>query len=166
MDIGVQLVSSRASDGRLGIGLQVTKANDTPKPQQEILAFSYDEGGLIGVSRAKAGEFGEIEDRAEKPTDEKIAVAMRGGALSIQEISDRTGVSFDAVKKALYRFSDRFIEVEKGKRGQPGKWGLAVASEGHSQESSEEQTMRCRCGDVAVGYNSTGQPVCAEHMAA
>ena len=95
--------------------------------------------------------------RLRTPADFGAAIREQRRVLDLDQaaLARRVGVSRQWI-----------IEVEKGKRGQPGKWGLAVASEGHSQESSEEQTMRCRCGDVAVGYNSTGQPVCAEHMAA
>jgi hypothetical protein len=157
MDVGVQLVSQRHSDGRLGVGLQITKRNDVPKGKQEVWSMEYDDGGLTAVTRGREGEFVEVEDRADKPTDERIAIALSAGALDVQEIADRVGLSYDAVKKSLYRH-DRFIRVDG-----PGKkvlWGLS-AEQPTPRAARVPGGFACvRCGDAADYYDAAGNAVC------
>ena len=62
-DVLVQLLSQSKEDNLLGVGLQITKANDMgPKPLT-ILALEFSPIGLTGVRKAGNGEFTEIESQ-------------------------------------------------------------------------------------------------------
>lgn len=152
MDIGVQLVSSRSGDGRLGVGLQVTKANDVRKPPQEVWALAYDEGGLIEMRSAQDGEFGEVEDKADRPTNEKIAIVLAAGALQVGDIAERTGLSYDLIRKTLSRHAQQFVVVDKTPKRQT--WGLRAPD--------ADDGLKCsRCGRPGgAAYSDTGQPLC------
>jgi hypothetical protein len=65
-DVMVSLMSQVADD-RMGIGLRVTKANDTPKPPMGKFALTFGPNGLLGIEKAHDGEFYELEN-AVKPS--------------------------------------------------------------------------------------------------
>ena len=60
-DLIIQVLGQRKQDGTLGLGLQVTKANDTPFPEMQVWAMEFDTYGLSCFRAARRGEFAEIE---------------------------------------------------------------------------------------------------------
>lgn len=61
-DVLVQLVSER-KESTLGVGLQVTKANDIALAPLRVWAYEFDDYGLSSVRNAKRAEFLELEGK-------------------------------------------------------------------------------------------------------
>lgn len=60
-DVVVQLLSQLKGNTTLGIGLQITKANDMPKQGLKTYSYEFDEYGLCAARKARPREFLEIE---------------------------------------------------------------------------------------------------------
>lgn len=57
---------------------------------------------------------------------DRIATALRCGALTVGEIADATGLSEDIVRVVLNRYANRYwLNIQEGQR--VGRWGLLVA---------------------------------------
>lgn len=114
-DLGVMLMTEESMDAadsgapRLGIGLKVTKANDTAKPPLRVVAYEFDARfGLTGVRKALPGEFSKIEDVAygemgEKRTNEEVIKTHLGrvGKSSATSIEKATGINKGTASRLL-----------------------------------------------------------------
>lgn len=70
-DVIIQLLSE-LKDSTLGIGFQVTKANDLPKVPLSIYALEFDTLGLTNARKARKLEFPSIEDKEKKSLDDVV----------------------------------------------------------------------------------------------
>lgn len=105
-DVMVQLISEeREEHGKitLGVGLKGTKANDVRRPPLSILAYEFDEIGLVGIRKPRPGEFLTIEN-------ESASMDVRGqvssyllteGEASATAIARDTGLNRATVSKIL-----------------------------------------------------------------
>ena len=119
-DITVQLISEERVDkyGKvtLGIGLKGMKANDVRKPPLSILAYEFDELGLVGIRKPRPGEFLTIEN-------ESVGLDMRSqvssyirqeGAATATAIARDTGLNRSKVS-ALLASGPEFSGERKGR---------------------------------------------------
>ena len=58
-DIGIRMISQETKEG-LGIGLEVTKANDIAKPPKAFYMLTFDSMGLSRISSAKETDFPDL----------------------------------------------------------------------------------------------------------
>lgn len=88
-DLAVQMLTEEpeamddsTDSPRLGIGLKVTKANDTAKPPLRVWTFEFDRRyGLTGIRPARRGEWADIEDdrKLPSPQDRITTHLLRNG---------------------------------------------------------------------------------------
>lgn len=113
-DVMVMLASERRADGTIGIGLEITKANDAPTggPMQ-VLAYSFDDMGLTGCSHGDPSQFSELLARKRMSTAELIEEYLAGcpeadaGSIADAVGKDRTTVTRTARSDA--RFTNRTV---------------------------------------------------------
>ena len=126
-DMLVRVTSQQdGPDKPLGVGLQVTGANDTGRSGMEIMALDFDALGLVGIRRAKSGEFPQIEQGqlARMSLSTQLAGILKHGPLSVEELAEATGTTEHLCRNDLNRHKDRFVLVAK--EGKKSLWGLAV----------------------------------------
>ena len=102
MDVGVQVLAQRLDDGTLGLGLQVTKANDFATPPMGKLALEFDQYGLKGVREPRHHEFPELEAGRRLTLVQEIEEYLLGvGEASGSEIADELGKNRSSVASTL-----------------------------------------------------------------
>ncbi len=70
-DIMVQMLTQE-KDNTLGIGLQITKANDTRKGNMMTFALEFSESGLTAARKARPLEFGELNIGVKKSLSDMV----------------------------------------------------------------------------------------------
>jgi hypothetical protein len=78
MDLGISAIPELKDDGTLGVGLNVTKTNDTGRPPLRILAYEFDTYGLLKVRESDKREFPKIVEAIE---ESKGGVSRTNGEL-------------------------------------------------------------------------------------
>tara|TARA_Y100000310_G_scaffold343427_1_gene450992 strand:- start:199 stop:1446 length:1248 start_codon:yes stop_codon:yes gene_type:complete len=117
-DIAVKLTSQTVEE-TLGIGLEIVKANDTPRGQKEYLAFSFNGTGLAGIRKAQKGEFADLE--ADRPVTRreliKTFIFDNGGKATPAEMAE----ALDLDRANLYQIlrSDDFVKLAREGKEQP-----------------------------------------------
>ena len=120
-DVIIRLRTQEAS-AKLGIGLEITKANDIPKRPAELLAYEFDDWGLQAVRHASQGEFIDIEATKEDSPSVLIEeVLTKLGKMSVKDICDETGLHRNTVWTYLRAMKGRFGVV--GKEGKTPLYG-------------------------------------------
>jgi len=71
-DVVVKLLSEQRLDKAMGVGLKVDKNNDIGTSGLWIVALEFDPTGLVGVRRARPGEFQKIEGDEKKSMQEAV----------------------------------------------------------------------------------------------
>lgn len=71
-DVIIQLLSELKDTSTLGIGFQVTKANDLPRIPLSIYALEFDALGLTDVRKARGFEFPAIEDKEKRSLEDMV----------------------------------------------------------------------------------------------
>lgn len=138
-DVMLGMVTERAADGTLGVGLKCSKANDMPWPAQQSWAYEFDEYGLARVRRAGEGEFLEMAEKQGTPEQRLAAFLLQFGEASIDEAATALRMSYPTAAKLLREQEQAGIVVcryESGSRGgRPVKrYGMA-ARNGHIAEA-------------------------------
>ncbi len=127
-DICVQLSSQVLDNGTLGIGLEITKQNDTGKRGQEIYGLEFDDNGLTGFRKARPFEFPEVAGKAAQSMEQTIIEFVkeqeRSDATATQ-IADATGLNRQNVSQYLHN-SGKFVVTRKGEKNAT-YYGLKVA---------------------------------------
>ncbi len=139
-DIEVRL-HSQSRENVMGLGLEITKANDVrPRPMQ-VLALEFDDAGLKGVRRSSLGEFPEL-DANRAPTMAEIieAYLLENKASTPIQIAKDLGLNPSSVRPLLHREKERFVAIEQivggksvtlygvlTKEPAPARRGVAVA---------------------------------------
>jgi biotin operon repressor len=100
-DIVVRLVS-QSLETKLGVGLQVTKANDLGKVPMSIMCLEFANGQLQTVRKARSGEFADIEAERPRSLSEQIMeLLLDVGQLTASQVAQELGYSREWVVKAL-----------------------------------------------------------------
>lgn len=120
-DVGVRLLSQTVND-TTGIGLDITKANDLPRPPIGVFALEWSQDGLENIRLARRHEFPEIEAGRPMSLADEIAeyLAMIGRGTGT-EVAEAIGRNRANVAMELKRNS-RFILI--GKEGRQVFYGL------------------------------------------
>jgi hypothetical protein len=101
----------------MGVGLKVTKANDTPKPPTGQFALEFGPYGLTGIRKAKTGEFADM-DAAPTITSQLVNYILENGGKTTATIAaDELGLNRSDVSTALNK-SNRFVKLEKDGKSQ------------------------------------------------
>ena len=117
-DVGVKLLSQRSSDGMtLGVGLQVTQANDVRTGGLSFIALDFDERtGLTAIRPSNGREFPDIASQRPLNKADAIAEYLLGvGKDAAPEIAEAVGYRRDEVSRELSRNS-RFVSAGKDGR--------------------------------------------------
>ena len=102
MDVGVQILAQRLDGGTMGLGLQVTKANDFATPPMGKLALEFDQYGLKNVREPRHHEFPELEAGRRLTAAQEIEEYLLGiGEASGSEIADEVGKNRSTVATIL-----------------------------------------------------------------
>lgn len=125
-DVEVRL-HSQQRENVMGIGLEMTKANDVrPRPMQ-VLALEYDETGLKAVRKASTGEFPELT-MGQQPSmaDLVEAYLLENRASQAVDVAKALGLNPASVRTLLHREKHRFVAMERSIAGKTVTvWGVA-----------------------------------------
>lgn len=117
-DVMVQLVSQVAREKwEVGIGLEVTKANDFLPPEMQVLALQFSEEGLglVGVRQASRREFGTLNTRQERSMPDAVfTYVTEHGEASPSAVADATGFNRSNVSTFLAN-DGRFVARKNGR---------------------------------------------------
>jgi len=119
-DVEIRL-TAQAQASVTGIGMEVTKINDLPKPPMSIHAFYWGPAGLEDIRPARTHEFPELEAGRGMTLAEEVADYLMQGKASATEVSAALDRNRSAVSTLLNR-DRRFVLVEK--RGRVAYFGL------------------------------------------
>ena len=120
-DVMVQMLTQEKVD-TLGIGLQITKANDIAKGSLKSYALEFDTEGLKAIRLAKPYEFGELAlGKKLSPTTEVTNYLLEKEEASASAIADGLGRNRSNIS-ALLNNSSEFVKTSKDGRTQ--NWGL------------------------------------------
>ncbi len=120
-DLMVQL-TSQAKDGTLGIGLKVTKSNDTPKGPMQAYALQFVDSALIDARPARSHEFGELAmSQKMSPVQEIINYLLEVGEATATEIADALDRDRANVSRLL-NGCEEFVKTRKV--GKEQYWAL------------------------------------------
>lgn len=128
IDISVRLITGIDED-KLGLGLQVTKANDFRPPKEiSVLALEFEEkGGISAIRKAEKHEFPDIEAAKDMTNVDQIKdFLLSVGDGTATEIAEELNLPRTTVASALRTFSTVFVRLPKNGKRQP----YAVKSKG------------------------------------
>jgi len=117
-------VASESRDSKLGIGLEVVKANDIARPPTGVISLEFDEEGLTFIGKAKRDEFPELL-ALKKPTlgDEIESILHEMGTATADEIATLANRSRNRVA-AVLNADDRFVRIER--KDKRNLWAIAT----------------------------------------
>jgi hypothetical protein len=105
-DAGADVLLKLSSEQRgstLGIGLEITAANDIPKQPRQYLALEFDDAELpelVAVRGAREAEFPELAgNRTMKPVERVVAYLQKIGAATGSQVASETGLDNSAVSR-------------------------------------------------------------------
>jgi hypothetical protein len=114
-DLMVKLTSV-SKDAKLGIGLTVTKSNDTPKGRMETLALAFDGDGLTDARLAKPGEFGELALEQKTSLSQEITqYLLEHGEAATGQIATDLGRNYSNIS-TLLNSSEEFVHTRTEKK--------------------------------------------------
>lgn len=130
-DVTVKLSSQIAdeSDDRMGLQLQVRKANDIRKAPPRTWALSFDAKGLSSIAPADSGEFPDLVAPTLSTGQQVHSYLSSVGSASTSQISDELDLNRSRVAHVLTE-SGRFVCIEQGKGRKPSLWGIRSRQEG------------------------------------
>ncbi len=106
----------------LGLGLQVTGANDLPPVPMLHFALEFtEEDGLVRVRASKPGEFAEVEGKERRSTPEMIHEYLLSNGLSMADtVADAIGRDRSTVSRTMHNDP----ELHSEKRGREVWYGM------------------------------------------
>ncbi len=114
-DVILQVKTQRVGAEKLGIGLQVTKANDIPRAPFRRLALCFDKYGLSEMREAGENEFLElVPPQALNVAGEIFDYLLEAGKATPSQIASDTGHARAVISKVLR--DQRFIQLAKDGR--------------------------------------------------
>ena len=114
-DIVVMLSSVVSTNGTLGLGYQITKANDITHGPLASYAMEFGENGLENFRLAHPYEFPELEGKVKKPMIQQLidyALEQDNGLVTATEAADALGYQRSNVA-SIFRNSGQFILRKK-----------------------------------------------------
>lgn len=118
-DVVVQLVSEQQGAGPLGVGLQITKANDLSKQPMWVGAFEFDANGLSTVRRARSNEFPDVQAmRRLSPLEAIREHLLDIGPADASQVADDLGMPRSTVSRILNTHPSTFAKGDKIGRNQ------------------------------------------------
>lgn len=130
-DVCVRLTSAEGGDEdkyRLGIQLEVTKANDVRKARASIWALEFDDIGLSDIQKATTADFPDLAPVVKTLADRVTEYLENEGSATVQDIAKSLEVSRSYVSGVLK--GRRFVCLESGGgRGKQSKYGIATIVE-------------------------------------
>ena len=117
-DIVIKLSSAISTNGTLGIGYEITKANDIAYGGLSTWAMEFSETGLQNFRRAKPYEFPDLESQVKKPmipTIRDYLLEQDAGDATATEIAEGTGLDRANIAKVLTQ-SGLFVKTRKAGR--------------------------------------------------
>ncbi len=124
-DVLIEINTQR--DGlNLGMGLQVTGANDLPAVPMLTFALEFTEAqGLVKVRSSKPGEFSQVEVKERVDTiDLVVEYVKRNGLSSAEQVADAIGKDRTTVSRLLAK-DRRFYSQKQGREIRYGMEGMA-----------------------------------------
>jgi len=127
-DLVVQLSAETKDVRTLGIGFQITKRNDLPAGLgSNTYALEFNDNGLVKFRNAQAGEFPELDAKAEskRPSREQVLdyiLSTENTEASATEIAQETGLSRKTVHTILT--TDQAFVKNPVKQGREVIYGL------------------------------------------
>lgn len=102
-DLTVMLSTQTSDDGfSTGIGLEVVKANDTPTGNKQIHVLEWNAGGLVGVRKARQGEYPNIEgNRKMEAAELAREYLLLVGEASVEDVARETGKDRTTIVKLM-----------------------------------------------------------------
>lgn len=101
-DLAVQVNSRQALDGQLQIGMKVTKANDIPFPQNQVLNIGFQEDGINYIRMGASSEYSRITDDPKEMNKEVIYDYLgRVGKATTKEIAEEVDIAQSTVSNYL-----------------------------------------------------------------
>ncbi len=123
-DVILQVKTQRVGDQKLGIGLQMTKANDIPRAPFRKLALCFDQYGLSEMREAGENEFPElVPPQALNVAGEIFDYLLEAGKATPTQIARDTGHGRAVISKVLR--GSQFVNL--GKTGQFTFYGVRQA---------------------------------------
>lgn len=118
-DVCILLSSQLKDDGRLGIGLKVTKQNDMGFCGQDVYCLTFGDNSLTGLRRAKPGEFPDVEGKTASIDMEgeivDFIMDQDSGDASATQIEDALGFKRASVSQ-LFRRSGKFVKTRQDRQ--------------------------------------------------
>jgi len=114
-DIVVKLSSAISGNGTLGLGYEITKANDISYGKLKTYAMEFGETGLQNFREARPYEFPEIEGQIKKPMIQAITdyiLEQDKGEATASELADSLTLNRGNVANVL-RQSGHFVQTRK-----------------------------------------------------
>jgi hypothetical protein len=124
-DVVVRVTAEEKGEQLLGVGLKITKANDVPKPDLEVLALEFASYGLKALRRSAVQEFPGLEGDGPGNLRELVYEHVRalGVGTSATEVSRELGVDRTRVTK---EFTDTARYKRYGRRGSSVLFGVVT----------------------------------------
>lgn len=117
-DIVIKLSSALGTNGTLGLGYQITKANDISHGKLRMYAMEFNEQGLYNFRDAKPFEFPEVEGQVKKPMTETLiefVLEQDTGEATATEAAETLGYERANVAKVFTK-SGRFVQTRRDGR--------------------------------------------------
>jgi len=114
-DIVIKLSSAISTNGTLGLGYEITKANDISYGKIKMYAMEFNENGLYNFRDARPYEFPEIEGQVKKPMIQAMIdylLDQDKADATASEIAEALGFNRGNVANAL-RNSGQFMQTRK-----------------------------------------------------
>jgi len=124
-DVVVRLLSQQQGS-RLGVGFQVTKANDLGQVPLAIACYEFQDGELRAIRRARAGEFADIEaERPQSLSERIVELLLDMGQMTASQVAQELGCSRERAAKALRALADAG-QLHAFRRGREVYYGAAT----------------------------------------
>ena len=116
-DLMVQVLSEQRPK-ELGLGLKITKANDTGQHPLKVIGLEFNDFGLTSIRKAREVEYPELTDDLDKPLPDRIADYIlqeaENSLASAEQIAKAVNTSRTTVWRTL-RNNSRFVARKIGR---------------------------------------------------
>ena len=128
-DLVVRLSGDSSQENKVGVSLEIIKANDAELGQQHVISYGFNGHGLMSITASSLREHPDLDQKT-LSNPEKIEMYISNTAetsATASEISNALDIDQSNVSKILIRHSQRFVRLPKDGKEQP--YGLASHAE-------------------------------------
>ena len=100
-DIMLSMASQQLENGTLGLGIQISKQNDTGPQPMQVLALDFEPWGLSAVRTSSLKEFPEIANKKRSNREEIFDYLMDVGEATATQVANETGFNRSNVAQLL-----------------------------------------------------------------